>query len=122
MRSVMAFVYFLLSLVGLAGGVDGGGTTLVARTVEDGVETVLSRTHVATGNVRFECLRSASGHCHYVLFAGPCAASPVKARAADCSFDVPVGQARERKDLPADFGLCVSHRDDAVDARCRPTG
>ncbi|MET0549957.1 MAG: hypothetical protein ABW002_11885 [Xanthomonas sp.] len=111
MRSVMAFVYFLLSLVGLAGGTGGGGTTLVARSAENGVDTLLSSTHVADGKVRFQCLRSASGHCHYVLFAD---------RRPAGAFDVAVGQARERNDLPADFSLCVSHLDTDVDAQCRP--
>ncbi|HEY5804690.1 MAG TPA: hypothetical protein VIT90_13445 [Lysobacter sp.] len=122
MRNVMAFVYFVLSLFGW---IDGPGNTLVARSSENGVETLLSQTRVASGNVRFECLRSASGHCHYVVFAGRCASS---APAADgrCTqqpagtFDVRVGQTRERSDLPADFRLCVSHRDGEVDADCKP--
>src|SRR5688572_16205365 len=111
MRSVMAFVYFLLSLVGVVGGADGGGTTLVARSAENGVETLLSATHVAAGRVRFQCLRSASGHCHYVLFAD---------RRAAATFDVAVGQVRERSDLPADFSLCVSHLDAKVGPDCKP--
>jgi len=122
MRNVMAFVYFLLSLVG---AIDGAGTTLVARSTDDGVETLLSKTSIETGKVRFECVRSASGHCHYALFSGACTTS---AAGAHCvhrpagSFDLPVGQVRERADLPADFRLCVSHRDGVVDADCKPPG
>ncbi|HEY5850665.1 MAG TPA: hypothetical protein VIT62_07885 [Lysobacter sp.] len=122
MRNVMAFVYFVLSLFGW---IDRPGNTLVARSSEDGVETLLSQTRVASGTVRFECLRSASGHCHYAVFAGRCASSAPPAGVACMqrpagTFDVSVGQARERSDLPADFRLCVSHRDGAVDADCRP--
>lgn len=122
MRNVMAFVYFLL---GLVGAIDGAGTTLVARDTSNGVETLLSKTSIETGKVRFECVRSASGHCHYALFTGTCTTSAGSARCVHRpagSFDLPVGKVRERADLPADFRLCVSHRDGAVDADCKPAG
>ncbi|UNK48281.1 hypothetical protein MNR01_10900 [Lysobacter sp. S4-A87] len=131
MRNVMAFVYFLLGLVGGIGEISGisglgaTGTTLVARSTDNGVETLLSKTSIETGKVRFECMRSATGHCHYALFTGTCTTS---AAGAHCvhrpagTFDVQVGQVRDRSDLPADFRLCVSHRSEAVDADCRPAG
>lgn len=127
MRNVIALIYSLLTL---AGCMDGPGTTLVSRSAEDGVETVLSKTRIAAGTVRFQCVRSASGRCHYAVFAGQCTQS-VSANggaAAQCStrsigsFDVAVGEERERSDLPGDFRLCVSHRAGAVDAECRPRG
>lgn len=123
MRSILAFVYSLLAMFGF---MDGPGTTVVARTTVDGVDLLFSRTEVAPGKAHFQCLRSASGRCHYVLFASQCTSigSTTGSSGATCTtrplehFDLAIGQARDLTSLPADFRQCVSHRAGAMAPDC----
>ncbi|MFC3552465.1 hypothetical protein ACFOLC_15785 [Lysobacter cavernae] len=125
MRSILAFVYSLLAMVGF---MDGPGTTVVARTTVDGVDQLFSRTEVAPGKAHFQCLRSASGRCHYALFASQCtlSGSTTGSAGATCStrpldtFDLAIGQTRDLSSLPADFRQCVSHRAGAMAPDCTP--
>lgn len=115
MSSILAFVY---SLLAMAGFMNGPGTTVVARTTVDGVDLLFSRTEVAPGKAHFQCLRSASGRCHYAVFASQCTTtgSTTGSTGASCttrpldSFDLAIGQSRDLTTLPADFRQCVSHR------------
>lgn len=105
-----ALLYFLLSLF----GVDVGRSTFVDRVSIDGAQVVYSRATVEAGVARFECLRSASGQCHYTLFPRECAPPAANAKqAADClarpveRFAVANGDSRQISGLH-DFRLCVS--------------
>jgi len=103
----IALCSFVLSLL----GVDLGASTQVHRAVADGIDTLYSRTTVEAGVARFECLRSASGQCHYAVLASGCGdAAP--AAAEQCStvpvdrFAVATGHSRQIPGLRR-FDLCV---------------
>ena len=122
MRNLIASVYFLLSLFGC----DSGGTTLVTRTTADGIDTVHSETRITADIARFECIRSASGRCHYTLFPRECASVPMQ-DASKCTsrpaeqFVLAAGDHREVVGL-SPFELCVSHEAGAVAPDCKPRG
>jgi hypothetical protein len=109
MDKFTALFYFVLSLF----GVDTGGSTLVHRTNIDGTDTLHSRTTVQAGVARFECIRSASGRCHYLVLSRDCTSSPASKRAAGCPprpverFVLDDGHSRQIAGLQ-NFRLCVS--------------
>lgn len=123
MNTFLAIVYFLLSLVGL----DLGSSTIVDRSSRDGATTLESRAQVASGVARFECVRSASGQCHYTVFPDKCAGSRrtlawPATRCADDRverFAVASGASHEVAGL-AGFHLCVSSRDEPLSPECAP--
>jgi hypothetical protein len=123
MNTFLAIVYFLLSLVGL----DVGSSTFVDRSSRDGATTLESRAQVASGVARFECVRSASGQCHYTVFPQRCATArrPLAWPATRCPgkaverFAVASGASHEVAGLTG-FGLCVSSRDEPLGPECAP--
>jgi hypothetical protein len=123
MNTFLAIVYFLLSLVGL----DAGTSTIVDRSSRDGATTLESRAQVASGVARFECVRSASGQCHYTVFPGRCAGTrrPLAWPTGRCPdntierFAVASGASHEVTGLTG-FHLCVSSRDELVGPECAP--
>ncbi|KIQ96810.1 hypothetical protein [Lysobacter sp. A03] len=117
----LALIYFVLSLFGC----DIGGSSYVTRTTVEGTDTLYSQTTTRAGVARFECLRSASGACHYTVLAHGCAptSGPDQARSGSCEsgpierFTVAYGESRQIAGLTG-FDLCVSAEDDAVDSAC----
>ena len=122
MRNLIATLYFLLSLLGC----DDGGTTYAARATVDGQDVVYGKASVRAGIVRFECVRSASGRCHYTVFPRECTADPAPASPPRACAPLPpehfVLKAGTRRDVvgmsPA-FDLCVSHDARALTHDCR---
>ena len=117
MSKFIALFQFLLALCGC----NIGGTTFSDRVSIDGRDTLHSRARVLAGVAHFTCLASASGRCHYTLFAddavadcngsaapasstAPCPAKPLK------QFAVAAGDSLEFAGLPG-FRLCVSADD-----------
>jgi hypothetical protein len=103
-NNFIALCSFVLALL----GVDLGASTQVHRAVADGIDTLYSRTTVEAGVARFECLRSASGQCHYAVLASGCASGP---DATECAtavdrFTVASGHSRQIPGLRR-FDLCV---------------
>lgn len=123
MNTFLAIVYFLLSLVGL----DVGSSTFVDRSSRDGAATLESRAQVASGVARFECVRSASGQCHYTVFPRGCTTTrrPLGWPATRCAddrverFAVASGASHEVAGLSG-FHLCVSGRDEPLGPECAP--
>lgn len=110
MNRFTALIHFVLALV----GIDPGGSTLVQRTHADGAETLYSKATVQAGVARFECLRSASGRCHYIVLPRDCMpAAAAHDRAAGCAatpveqFALDDGDSRQIAGLQ-NFRLCVS--------------
>jgi hypothetical protein len=68
MHKLIAIVSFALSLYGC----DFGGSTSVQQRSVDGEAVLHSRVVARPGLMRFDCLRSASGRCHYTLYAPDC--------------------------------------------------
>ncbi|QSX77076.1 hypothetical protein [Agrilutibacter solisilvae] len=113
MRNLFATLYFLLSLIGC----DGGATTFATRATVDGEDIVYGKARVQSGIVHFECVRSASGQCHYTVFPRECTSvdpSPAS-RPPACAplpaerFALPAGTSRDVVGMTAAFELCVSH-------------
>jgi hypothetical protein len=117
MQNLIAAIYFLLALVGY----DGGGTTVVTRSVMDGIDVIHSRTRIKAGIARFECITSASGECHYTLFPRQCASATghCTTRPAE-RFTMTVGTTREVVGMPP-FNACVARDDTALAPDCRPS-
>jgi hypothetical protein len=112
MRNLMATLYFLLSLLGC----DGGGTSYATRATVDGHDVVYGKAQVRAGIVHFECVRSASGQCHYTVFPRECTADPAPASPPPVCAPLPVerftlkaGTSRDIVGMSAAFDLCVSH-------------
>lgn len=115
MNTLIALIYFVLSLY----GVDIGGSTMVHRSYVDGADTLYSRVVAHPGLARFDCLRSASGQCHYTLVPRGCEAparllpaTPVElCRPAPVArFAVAPGDSRKVAGLQR-FHVCVSTGD-----------
>ena len=121
MRNLIATVYFLLSLFGCV----GAGTTLVTHSSTNGVDQIYSRTRITAGIARFECIRSASGRCHYTLFPRECASTSSTGKdAGECKsqpierFTMAAGDSREVVGLPSQFDMCVSQDADPLTPDC----
>lgn len=105
-----ALFFYVLSLFGC----DVGRDTFVDRVSIDGAQSLHSKATVEAGVARFECLRSASGQCHYTVFPRECDTAGASAKGkADClsrpieQFAVANGDSRQIAGL-RDFRLCVS--------------
>lgn len=92
------------------------GLTTVTHLSIDGQAVNATRSHVAGGEGEFECVRSASGSCHYVLFVEDCAAPAEPGMPAQgCgvrvlqAFTLSAGESRYLKELPDGLRQCVDH-------------
>ena len=118
---LIALIYFALSLFGF----DIGGSTYVTRTTVDGTDTLYSQTTTHAGVARFDCLRSASGTCHYPVFPRDCrpALVAVSTQRDRCGstpierFAVAKGESRQIAGLQ-DFRLCVSDEGGTTEREC----
>ena len=122
MRNLIAMLYFLLSLLGC----DGGGTTYATRATVDGQDVVYGKAGVRAGVVRFECVRSTSGQCHYTVFPRECTGDPAPASPPrSCAtlppehFALEAGTQRDVVGMSPAFELCVSHDARALTPDCK---
>lgn len=114
MRVLISLVSFLLTLAGC--NPHAGTTTLTFSSV-DGVGINSTKARIAGGNARFECLQSASGSCHYVVFLSNCEKGDAQASTAvdACTttvvqqFTLAAGDVKEFTRLPAGVKHCLSH-------------
>lgn len=122
MNKLIAIVSFALSLYGC----DFGGNTYVHRSrAADGSDVLHSRVVARPGLARFECVGSASGECHYTLYAPDC--TPASAGAAPdpaaClahpvqRFALARGESRQVA-APSRFRMCVGTAARAEIAGC----
>lgn len=100
MDVLFAVLAFLASLLGFEGDRD----TVVQRIAAPASQVLWSRTTVQAGWTRFECLRSGTGHCHYLVLPRTC---PGNAACTARRYDVAVGTTRQ---VAAQHGarICVS--------------
>jgi len=131
MRLLSALWSCLLSLAGCQGHANldlstGGSRETVVHASEHGEAVIFSRTTYRGGLATFRCVDSRSGRCHYQVYAA-CAA-PAAGGAATPSacaprmlqeFDVQIGQRREIRGLPRDFGQCVAPEAPTVPQPCK---
>ena len=119
MTKLLSLCYFLLSLYGC----DVAGSTYVHRDSSNGNDIMHSKVVAQPGVARFECLRSASGQCHYTLFPRRCAPTAAGVPAAGCrsepiaQFSIANGDSRLMPGLQR-FRLCVSAEGGAPGADC----
>lgn len=112
MDTLLAIVFYALSLF----GINPGSQTQVDRIRSNGTVVLYSRIVAQPTGTRFECLRSASGQCHYTVFAAHCALTPSpagqRAKATTCAptaehFALADGRIRLVPTSPT-LGMCVS--------------
>ncbi len=114
MQLFISLFSFLLTLVGW--NPQPGVTTLSVSSV-DGVQVNSSKAVVHGGDARFDCLRSASGRCHYVVFAGRCGEAvvddgsvPACPSAVVDRFVLRAGESRQLHALPGSVRYCMDHQ------------
>lgn len=121
MNKLIALFYFVLSLYGC----DIGSSTFVHQARSGGADTLHSKVVAQPTGARFECVRSASGRCHFTVFPRPCAGSPDGASRApgECTpdptgrFAVADGQSMKIPGL-RDFRVCVGTGEDMPEPHC----
>ncbi|KAF1722915.1 hypothetical protein [Pseudoxanthomonas wuyuanensis] len=111
MRIIVPAISALLSLAGCH---EKPSVTSEVRSSRDGVATLHSRATLKDGSARFQCLRSQSGRCHYLVFAEGCPdVSAGESPTADCdvkpvdSFSLVPGDEKQLPGLSRDFRHCV---------------
>lgn len=123
MNRFLALVYFLLALVGF----DVGSSQIEHRESSDGVDVLLSRTHVEAGVTRFGCVHSASGRCHYLVLPRDCDPAPSGGTTDACSgdaiarFTLAQGDSHQVSGLQR-FQVCVGQHGGPDERTCRATG
>lgn len=114
MDRLLALLYFMLSLF----GIDTGTSTLVQRSQHNGADTLFSRTTVQAGIARFDCVRSATGRCHYTVLPPRCVdASAASTPCPPARFALANGDSRRVPGM-ARFRLCVSSQATTPARRC----
>lgn len=116
MNRLIAIVVYALSLY----GVDLGGSTFDLRPAMADAGTLHGRVVMYPGLMRFECLRSSSGRCHYTVYPRSRCPAPVETMSTDSmgarghagrcglwQFSLPGGSSRQVLSLRA-FDVCIS--------------
>lgn len=89
----------------------GPGTTMSSSITTEGGESA-TLAQISNGNGLFECRKSVTGHCHYVLYVEECEASAARdacpARVIQ-QFTLAAGQSRQFHGLPVDVRACQNH-------------
>lgn len=114
MRIVVAVLSTLLTLMGCN---ERSKTTVVTRSSIDGVGVSATRATISDALAEFQCIKSRSGDCSYVLFLSDCPAPDPDSgrRAAPCSarpigqFVLSAGKSKQIAGLPRGFRFCVGH-------------
>ena len=107
MRNALAALPLSLALIAC----HGSGTTIESSSSDEAGESA-TWAHIADGVGRFECRKSATGSCHYLLYVQQCAPD---APLAGCSarvirsFTLAAGQSRDVQALPAQVRLCQDY-------------
>jgi hypothetical protein len=112
MRTAVVFATLLL----LAGCRIDAGTTTITNVSIDGKAQNVMRSYVNGGAGDFECIKSISGRCHYLLFVRECGdAADEPGDDARCdtrtvqAFTLDAGTSRHLANLPPRLQQCVSH-------------
>ena len=112
MRILVSLVSFLFTLAGC--DPQPGITTMTFSSV-DGVKINSTKSWISNGDARFECLKSVTGRCHYLVYVETCAAAKVSAADTACTtrvlerFTLAAGKVKELYDLPIGVRHCVDH-------------
>ncbi len=91
------------------------GTTTITNVSIDGKAQNVMRSYVNDGAGDFECIKSISGRCHYLLYVRECRADGSAANGRRCAdrtvdaFTLEAGTSRHLANLPPRLQQCVSH-------------
>jgi hypothetical protein len=91
------------------------GTTTITNVSIDGKANNVMRSFVSDGSGEFECIKSISGRCHYLLFVKECASGDGAQQGQRCSnrivqaFTLEAGTSKHLANLPPRLQQCVSH-------------
>ncbi|NZA25704.1 hypothetical protein H0E84_04855 [Luteimonas sp. SJ-92] len=100
------------------------GLTTVTNLSIEGRAVNATRSYVVGGEGEFECLRSATGSCHYVLFVDDCRADAPPGAADACAarvvreFTLGAGERQHLGELPRGLRQCVDHDAPPVAPEC----
>ncbi|WP_430388712.1 hypothetical protein [Dyella sp. 20L07] len=103
MNKFILLFFMLFSITGC-----NQGRTVVVHTIVDGQDALYSKVHVAGLLATFQCIRSQSGQCHYIVIANDCAPASAACVSPPKIFAVPEGDIRSFTSLPAGFQSCVT--------------
>lgn len=82
MRLLVSLVSFLLTLIGCN---PQSGVTTVSIASVDGVGVNSTKSRISQDHARFECLKSVSGQCHYVVYVSSCTVAATPRDTADAA-------------------------------------
>lgn len=122
MHVLVAAIYILLSLIGCDGL---GARSIVTHTTAQGMDVLYSEASINPLRARFSCIGSATGNCHYRLFAAHCDQAIPAISGAGCErrvlreLTVATGDSAELVGLPAGFSFCVRQEALAPAAPCK---
>lgn len=111
MRTAILFAATVSLLAGCK--IDAGTTTITNVSIDGKAQNVM-RSYVNGGAGDFDCIKSISGQCHYLLFVRECDAQAGHADDA-ChprtvqAFTLEAGTSRHLTRLPPRLQQCVSH-------------
>jgi len=110
MRTAILLAATLLLLAGCK--IDAGTTTITNVSIDGKAQNVM-RSYVNGGAGDFECVKSISGRCHYLLFVRECdahagGADVCRPRTVE-AFTLEAGTSRHLTHLPPRLKQCVSH-------------
>src|SRR3546814_17419584 len=112
MRTAILLATPLLLLAGCK--IDAGTTTITNVSIDGKAQNVM-RSYVNGGARDFECIKSVSGRCHYLLFVRDCDASAPADTAQPCatrpgqSFTRDGSTPRHKANLPPSLKQSFSH-------------
>ena len=118
MKTFLAVIAYALSLF----GIDVGSHIRTDRVLSNGTDVLYSQVVSQPTGTRFECVRSASGQCHYTVFPQQCTTMPGTGT-VDCTaqpaerFTLAKGETRRMAALPA-LRMCVSADAAVADQDC----
>ena len=114
-RNAAAITALLAAACAVSGCMVQAGTTTITNVSVDGHRVDATRSFVADGVGEFDCIRSSSGRCHYLLFVEDCAAGGKPAATTRCAtrivktFTLQAGTSRRLTALPPHLRQCVGH-------------
>ena len=110
MRTAILLAATLLLLAGCK--IDAGTTTITNVSIDGKAQNVM-RSYVNGGAGDFECIKSVSGRCHYLLFVRECGDAAAGGATCDTrtvqAFTLDAGTSRHLANLPPRLKQCVSH-------------
>ena len=112
MRILVSLLSFVFTLLGCN---PQSGTTTVSFSSVNGVGINSTKSRIGDGSARFECLKSATGNCHYLVFVETCATAKASVDEVACTtrvlekFTLAAGSVKELHDLPEGVRHCLDH-------------